>query len=63
MFEIAERIANLEFLQTDNSTDVTAVHTVGTHMAHTVECMQFLDAGLLGSTIAMGYSDLLTILQ
>ena len=63
ILEIADGIANLELLKTDDSTDIATLHGIGTYVAHALEGVELLDLGLLHGTIAMGNGNLHAILQ
>ena len=63
ILDVADGVANLEFLQTNHSTDVATIDAVGAHMAHTVEDVQLLDLRLLQRTVTMGDGHLLAVLQ
>ena len=60
---IANGVTDFEFLQSDDCTDIATIHLFGTHMTHTVEGVQFLDFGLLHRAVAMGNSNLLSVLH
>ena len=63
IFEVADGVANLEFLESDDGTDVATVDAVGAHVAHALEGVEFLDFRLLHGAVAMGNGDLLTVAE
>ena len=63
VLDVADGVANLKLLESDDGTDVAAVYLLNALVAHTVEGMQFLDFRLLHRTVAVGDRHLLTVLQ
>ena len=61
ILEVTDGISDLKLLQTDDGTDVATLHLCGLHMTHPLKGMEFLDAGLLARTIAMGNGDIHTL--
>ena len=43
---IANRVADLKSVNTDERTDIAVLHKVGLHVSHAGECMQLFDLGL-----------------
>ena len=60
---VADGVANLKLLQTDDGADVAAVHLIDATVSHAVEGVQLLDLGLLRRTVAMAECDLHAVLQ
>ena len=50
---ITDSVTYLKLIQSDDSTDVTTVDTVGTDMTHTLESMEFLNLSLLHRAITV----------
>ena len=63
ILQVAEGIANLKFFQSDDSTDVTAVDTIGAYMPHALEGMQLFDLRLLHRTVTMSDGQLHAVLE
>ena len=47
VLDVTDGIANLKLLQSDDSTNIAALHFVCTHMSHTLERVQLFDFCLL----------------
>ena len=56
-FKVADGVANLKFFESDNGTDVSAVHVVGLNVSHSHESVQLLDACAFFFTIAMHHGN------
>ena len=63
ILEVADSVANLELLQADYCTDITALNLVSALVTHTIKGVELLNLGLLHRTIAMGNGDLHTVLE
>ena len=63
VLEVTDGISNLEVLQAHNGTDVTTRDLLSFLAAHTRKGVQFLDFCLLLAAVAMGNSDVHTLLQ
>ena len=60
---ITDGITNLKLLQTNNCTDITRIYMISLLVTHTLECMKFLNLGLLLCTITMADCYIHGILQ
>ena len=63
ILQVADGVANLKLLQSDDGTDITAIDTLRAYMRHTLKGMQFLDLCLLQRTVTMSDGHLHTVLQ
>ena len=57
ILKVADGVAYLKFLQTDDGTDVATVHLLSAHMGHALKSVQLLDACLLHLSIAVHDGD------
>ena len=63
VLEVADGVANLEFLEADDGADVATVDAVSAHVAHAFEGMELFDLRLLEFAVAVGDGDLHTVFE